>query len=460
MPIIGMGVDAGAYRRSAEPDLAQQFRLLMNGFCRALDRRGVGAELLAQPHGDRILHVSASRLEYMMKLFALLCQCGDKVIERGVKFFELQQRRQTHGAREDIVSRLPIVDVVVGMNVLVLAERAAQQLGGAVGDDLVAIHVEADAGARLEDVHYEFVIPLALLNFLSGRNDRVGRLFVNQSQLAVSFGGRLLHHRDRADERAVGAQPADGKVLHRTRGLNSVVNVAGNFLVAERIFFRAGAGSCGGGHRVPSTQTDDSQTGRVAAIMTGHVTKTHQTGVVHFSPGAPAMATTQVSLDEYLRTDYEPDCDYVDGELEERNVGETEHSAVQAFFIKWLATHEEQWKLEAYPEIRMRVSPTRVRIADLAILPLQRNYEAVLTRPPVAVIEVLSPEDRVSRYQQRLDDYRAMGIANVWVIDPMRRKAFDCSQGGWQPVEKLLITNPPVEIPLNPLWKKLEELHS
>ncbi len=26
------------------------------------------------------------------------------------------------------------------------------------------------------------------------------------------------------------------------------------------------------------------------------------------------MATTQVSLDEYLRTDYEPDCDYIDGE--------------------------------------------------------------------------------------------------------------------------------------------------
>ena len=172
------------------------------------------------------------------------------------------------------------------------------------------------------------------------------------------------------------------------------------------------------------------------------------------------MATTQVSLEEYLRTDYEPDCDYVDGELEERNVGEKEHSAVQAFFIKWLATHEEQWKLEAYPEIRMRVSPTRMRVADIAILPLNAPFEGVLTRPPVAIIEVLSPEDRVSRYQQRLDDYRAMGVANVWVIDPMRRKAYECSQGGWQPVDKLLITNPPVEIPLDQLWKKLDQLRS
>jgi Uma2 family endonuclease len=155
------------------------------------------------------------------------------------------------------------------------------------------------------------------------------------------------------------------------------------------------------------------------------------------------MATTQVSLDEYFRTDYEPDCDYVDGELEERNVGETDHSAVQAFFIKWLAMHEERWQLEAYPEIRLRVSPTRVRVADIAVFPINAPHEAVPTRPPVAIIEVLSPEDRVSRYQQRLDDYRAMGAAHVWVIDPMRRKAFVCSQGGWQPVDELRIATPP-----------------
>ena len=171
------------------------------------------------------------------------------------------------------------------------------------------------------------------------------------------------------------------------------------------------------------------------------------------------MATTQVSLNEYLTTDYEPDCDYVDGELEERNVGEQDHSVVQAFFA-WLFMQEKSWHLRACPELRLQVSPTRVRIADIVILPANIPYEAVPTRPPVAIIEVLSPEDRVSRYQARLDDYRAMGVANIWVIDPMRRKAYDCSQGGWQPVDRLLITTPPVDIPLDPLWKKLDELHS
>ncbi len=159
-------------------------------------------------------------------------------------------------------------------------------------------------------------------------------------------------------------------------------------------------------------------------------------------------------------TDYEPDCDYVDGELEERNAGEKEHSAVQAFFVGSFAAQQEQSNLEPYPVLRLRVAPTRVRVADVAILSANIPYEAVPSRPPVAIIEVLSPEDRVSRYQQRLDDYRAMGIANIWVIDPMRRKAYDCSQVGWQPVDKLLIADPTVEIPLDQLWKKLDQLHS
>ena len=36
-----------------------------------------------------------------------------------------------------------------------------------------------------------------------------------------------------------------------------------------------------------------------------------------------------VTVGEYLRTVYEPDCDYVDGRVEERNVGEFDHGLLQ-----------------------------------------------------------------------------------------------------------------------------------
>jgi Uma2 family endonuclease len=172
------------------------------------------------------------------------------------------------------------------------------------------------------------------------------------------------------------------------------------------------------------------------------------------------MITTQVSLDQYLSTSYRPDRDYVAGELEERNVGEKDHSAVQAFFVKWFAAHEDQYKLEAFPEIRIKVSAQQVRVADVAVLRVNEPYEAVIGRPPVVVIEILSPVDRVNRHEQRLQDYRQFGVPHIWVIDPQHRGAFDCSGEAWRPVNQFVIANPPMTVPLDDLWKKLEALHS
>ena len=50
-----------------------------------------------------------------------------------------------------------------------------------------------------------------------------------------------------------------------------------------------------------------------------------------------ATTPTLLSINEYLRTSYKPDVDFVDGELEERNLGEYEHARLQtllaAFFV-------------------------------------------------------------------------------------------------------------------------------
>jgi Uma2 family endonuclease len=44
--------------------------------------------------------------------------------------------------------------------------------------------------------------------------------------------------------------------------------------------------------------------------------------------------------------------------------------------------------------------------------------EQIITHPPIAVFEVLSPEDTLQRLKRRLEDYRVMGIPEIWVIDP------------------------------------------
>ena len=44
-----------------------------------------------------------------------------------------------------------------------------------------------------------------------------------------------------------------------------------------------------------------------------------------------------LSVDEYLTTSYRPDCEYLEGELLERNVGEWEHSRGLAVVSRYLS---------------------------------------------------------------------------------------------------------------------------
>ena len=147
------------------------------------------------------------------------------------------------------------------------------------------------------------------------------------------------------------------------------------------------------------------------------------------------MATTtaepQVSVDEYLRTSYEPDVEYVDGQLEERNVGEIEHARVIKSIMKLLLQHEQEWQIEVLPDVRTQVGADRYRIPDILISRRSSQDKRIVREAPLVVIEVLSPEDRVSRYQQRIADYQAMGVRAIWVIDPASRHGWDCSTGNW-----------------------------
>ena len=168
------------------------------------------------------------------------------------------------------------------------------------------------------------------------------------------------------------------------------------------------------------------------------------------------MATPQTSLSDYLRTSFHPDCDFVDGEVQERNLGEFDHAAVQGLLTIWFGQHRQEWELHVLPEIRIRVSANRVRIADVCLILRGQPIEQVLTHPPLAVIEILSPEDRISRYNDRLTDYRRMGIHNVWVIDPATRVGYDCSTTAWLPVEEFHISGTPIFLPLSDFWRELE----
>ena len=169
-------------------------------------------------------------------------------------------------------------------------------------------------------------------------------------------------------------------------------------------------------------------------------------------PARLLMATkSAISVEEYLRTSFEDgDCDYVDGEVIERNVGERTHSLIQKKLILLLARLVDHLGMALLPEIRVQISPRRFRVADIAVWREDEPGEEIPRTPPFLAIEILSPEDRMSRMVLRISDYLTAGIEYVWVIDPYDRVGLMFSKQSpiGVSVEVLRTENPTIEIPL------------
>lgn len=170
---------------------------------------------------------------------------------------------------------------------------------------------------------------------------------------------------------------------------------------------------------------------------------------------APRMATRAlVSIDEYLATTYEPDCDYVDGVIEQRNLGENDHAHLQTVLAVYIGERAREWGVYVVVEQRIRVSPTRFRVPDVCIMVGGRPKEQIFTTPPLACIEILSPEDRLSRIRERVNDYFSFGVRYVWLLDPATRKAYRWTREGMYEVEELRTENPEIVVPVKALFEE------
>jgi Uma2 family endonuclease len=130
---------------------------------------------------------------------------------------------------------------------------------------------------------------------------------------------------------------------------------------------------------------------------------------------------TLISVEEYLRTSYSPDVEYVDGALVELNVGDWLHSLVQRNII--VALSRRYPHIYALPELRSQTKANRFRLPDVSIL-LQPLKTHILLDPPFAAIEILSEDDRMSRVIERLQEFAAIGTPNIWLIDPRLKQMF------------------------------------
>ena len=112
---------------------------------------------------------------------------------------------------------------------------------------------------------------------------------------------------------------------------------------------------------------------------------------------------TLISVEEYLSTSYDPDVEYVDGVLMERNVGALLHSLVQRNII--IALSLKYPRVFAVPELRSQTSATRYRLPDVCVL-LALPRTKYLVDAAFLALKILSEDD----------------VSNIWLIDPRLRK--------------------------------------
>jgi Uma2 family endonuclease len=166
------------------------------------------------------------------------------------------------------------------------------------------------------------------------------------------------------------------------------------------------------------------------------------------------MATsTLVPVEEYLKTMYHPDCDYVDGMLVERNLGETNHAWVQRNLVISFGSRYREAGITAIPELRFQTQPTRFRVPDVVVT-RGKPDEQILTKPPLLCIEILSPEDRIPSVNTRIKEYLDFGVPVVWLIEPTERKIWIYRANGMEEStgESIKLDGTDIEVPFSEIF--------
>ena len=176
-----------------------------------------------------------------------------------------------------------------------------------------------------------------------------------------------------------------------------------------------------------------------------------------------AATSTLVSLDEYLNTAYEPDRDFVDGVLLERNVGTQRHGMLQALLAMFFGQYRKSHRITVFTETRLLVDAAsgRHRIPDFMVLEAPYSQGKVVTDVPAIIIEIKSPDDTFDDVVDRCFDYEQLTVGNIVVMDPDNKRAWLFQQGNLQLLTgatiQLNVGRQVIDFPFSQLFAELDE---
>jgi Uma2 family endonuclease len=121
-------------------------------------------------------------------------------------------------------------------------------------------------------------------------------------------------------------------------------------------------------------------------------------------------------------------CELIDGRIIPMAPTGGEHGNIESNLTSELRVFVRQrqlgWVMSGEVGIYTRRNPDRVRGADVLFISKERAAErpaGFLKTAPDLVVEVISPTDRWQDMQQKIEEYFAIGVHWIWVVEPENR---------------------------------------
>jgi Uma2 family endonuclease len=141
-------------------------------------------------------------------------------------------------------------------------------------------------------------------------------------------------------------------------------------------------------------------------------------------------------------------------------MGEYDHNTAQREILLWFHLHDKAWQTRTIQEQRTLFASGNVRVPDVSVWRRDVPVQPVFDQPQLIAVEVLPPEDRHSRVQEKIEGYREFQVPNIWIVDPNKRLGWDCSDGNWTRKERFEVAESPIYLDLRELFTELDAAES
>jgi Uma2 family endonuclease len=170
------------------------------------------------------------------------------------------------------------------------------------------------------------------------------------------------------------------------------------------------------------------------------------------------MSTSALmTVEEYLKLDVKPYCEYIDGVVRQKPVPTSYHSLLQILLGALLTVRARQFYTMS--EVHVRIRPGKFLVPDLAVVRREMFERPYPTKPVFLCIEIVSPDDRPEELLAKCEEYHAWGVPHCWVIDPEQRAAwiYDRHAESVKLSEAGTLVAGEIEIPLIDLFSQLPQ---